>query len=516
MKKAEQKLKESEERYRLIAENSNTVVWTTDMNLNLTYISDNSPKILGYSVEESMSIPLSKKLIPESLNKSIEILKDELRIERKKEKDLNRSRTFISKQIHKNGSIIPVEITFTFIRDDYGKAIGIIGTSRDISERIEAERKLRESQMRYQTLASVSPVGIFNTDANGDCLYVNERWIEITGISFVEAMGDGWNKAIHPDDRERVFDDWYNAAKIRMNFRGEYRMMRPDGKVTWVIGQALPIRDESEKVQGYVGTITDITELKQAEAKLKESEENYRDAYDKANFYKDLFTHDMNNILQIINSSAEIISFQLGDSETSLFIENMTKMIKSQVDRGSKLISDVRTLTQLDEEEEISLKRVNISKFLSSAISFVHKAYSERKISIQADSLDQRYFTFANELLQDVFDNILINSIKYNENEDVDINIRISEIILNEQKYYKLEFIDNGIGVPDDRKDIIFQQGNRALKGTKGMGIGLSLVKKILELFKGKILVRDAIMGDYSKGSNFIVLLPKISQKDNN
>ena len=82
--------------------------------------------------------------------------------------------------------------------------------------------------------------------------------------------------------------------------------------------------------------------------------------------------------------------------------------------------------------------------------------------------------------------------------------------MIDEKIYFKIEFSDNGIGVPDDRKKVIFQRGNRELKGTKGMGIGLSLVKKILEIYEGKIWVEDKIEGDYTKGSNFIVLLPEI------
>jgi len=121
--KAEHKLKESEERYRLISEASNAVVWTTDMNLNLTYVSSNSPQILGYTAEESKSLPISSRVTPESLEKMSRILKEEFRIERKKDKDLNRSRTYETDQIHKNGTIIPVENTFTFLRDEQGKAI---------------------------------------------------------------------------------------------------------------------------------------------------------------------------------------------------------------------------------------------------------------------------------------------------------------------------------------------------------------------------------------------------------
>ena len=90
----------------------------------------------------------------------------------------------------------------------------------------------------------------------------------------------------------------------------------------------------------------------------------------------------------------------------------------------------------------------------------------------------------------------------------MEILIRISNNLLENVNYIKIEFIDNGIGVPDDRKEIIFKKGERELKGSKGIGLGLSLVNKILTTFNGKVWVEDKIKGDYSKGSNFVVLLP--------
>ncbi|MFX0154549.1 MAG: sensor histidine kinase [Candidatus Hodarchaeota archaeon] len=111
-------------------------------------------------------------------------------------------------------------------------------------------------------------------------------------------------------------------------------------------------------------------------------------------------------------------------------------------------------------------------------------------------------------MLQDVFENILLNSVKYDENSEIIITIEVSKIQINDKTYNKIEFIDNGIGVPDERKEIIFKRGNRELKGTKGMGLGLSLVSKIIESLNGKIWVENRIKDDYTKGSTFIITLP--------
>ena len=252
----------------------------------------------------------------------------------------------------------------------------------------------------------------------------------------------------------------------------------------------------------------DITERKITEEALTLSEKKYKEAYDRGNFYKDLFAHDMNNILQVVNSSAELITYQLGESEKSKEIESISDIIKKQVSRGSKLISNVRTLSEL-EEKEIITQKVEIGSFLKNSIEFIEKAYEERNVSISVSSINGNYFTYANELLQDVFENVLINSIKYNENPDVEIAIRLSKFNSDDKTNFKIEFRDNGIGIPDDRKEAIFLSGNRELKGTKGMGLGLSLVSKIIQIFNGEIWVEDKVKGDYTQGSNFILVLPE-------
>lgn len=127
-----------------------------------------------------------------------------------------------------------------------------------------AER--RESDARYQTLTEVSPVGIFYTDALGECLYVNERWCQIAGITCEKAFGQGWVESIHPEDRDRIFAEWYRATQEKLPFKSEYRFQHlSNGQVRWVFGQAVGQIGENGEVKGYVGTITDITERKQIE-----------------------------------------------------------------------------------------------------------------------------------------------------------------------------------------------------------------------------------------------------------
>ncbi|NTW36545.1 MAG: PAS domain S-box protein [Syntrophobacteraceae bacterium] len=123
----------------------------------------------------------------------------------------------------------------------------------------------------FESLARMSPVGIFRTDLKGNCIYVNERWCEIAGLTVEAALGEGWVKAIHPGDRQRVFEEWYRSAQENRPFRSEYRFQRPDGLSTSVLGQASAELNPTGEVVGYVGTVTDITQQKKAEEALQEA-----------------------------------------------------------------------------------------------------------------------------------------------------------------------------------------------------------------------------------------------------
>jgi signal transduction histidine kinase len=134
---------------------------------------------------------------------------------------------------------------------------------------------------------------------------------------------------------------------------------------------------------------------------------------------------------------------------------------------------------------------------------------SQKDIKIQVEPQNANYLITANELVVEVFENIFINAIRHNNNSSVEITVRTSRYQENNKQNIKIEFIDNGYGVEDSRKDIIFQRGYQKSKNTSGMGLGLSLVKKILEIYDGQIWVEDRVKGDHSKGSNFVVLIPE-------
>ncbi|NJN02315.1 MAG: PAS domain S-box protein [Leptolyngbyaceae cyanobacterium RM1_1_2] len=138
----------------------------------------------------------------------------------------------------------------------------------EIEQRKRIEATLLESQAQYASLAEASPVGIFRTDAVGNCLYVNERWCKIAGLTLAEALGEGWLRGIHPDDRETIYSEWTRATHSRQPFQLEYRFRKADGPISWVYGQATAELSQVGQTIGYVGTITDITAQKETAVQL--------------------------------------------------------------------------------------------------------------------------------------------------------------------------------------------------------------------------------------------------------
>ncbi len=136
-------------------------------------------------------------------------------------------------------------------------------------------------------------------------------------------------------------------------------------------------------------------------------------------------------------------------------------------------------------------------------------SYQDKKINIKVDSFNKQLYVQTNELIREVFENILINAIRHNKSANVEIIVKISKEQRTRKKYLKIEFMDNGNGVEDDMKKKIFLRGDTEKRSVHGMGLGLSLVKKIIDFYKGKIWVEDRVKGDQSKGSNFIVLIPE-------
>lgn len=152
-----------------------------------------------------------------------------------------------------------------------GKQMSLVRMT-DISDRKATQEALAQSERLFRILAEISPVGIYRSDASGQTIYANERACQLVGVSLEDVLGLQWSSYIHPEDRERVFQVWHEAVTHQRPWQGEYRLVHPSGKVTWVLSQADIEQEDTGSVIGYVGTLTDISERKLAEEQLRKSE----------------------------------------------------------------------------------------------------------------------------------------------------------------------------------------------------------------------------------------------------
>ena len=336
---------------------------------------------------------------------------------------------------------------------------------------------------------------------NGTITYTSPQVFDLLGYTPEEVIGTNALTYAHPDDLKSVEEAVRRAMNSNDKVSLEFRLRHKDGHYVCVYtgGNYVNI-DGKTKI---IGVIRDITERKKVETALKLQR-------DHADLYKDIFAHDINNILQNIQSSLELSSIYLKNPEKVTTVNELYGIIKEQVSRGSKLISNVRKLSTL-QGSTFRLKSIKVNHFLKQSIKFLRQSFQTRKIDIQCNYNKEDYFAFANELLLDVFENILLNAVRHNSNMNVILEIQISQEIIESKAFLKIQFRDNGDGIEDVRKEHIFQRGSKEKSSNGGMGLGLSLVKKTIDRYNGKIWVEDKVKGVPSKGSNFIILIPTVN-----
>ncbi|MBY9007892.1 MAG: PAS domain S-box protein [Candidatus Lokiarchaeota archaeon] len=366
----------------------------------------------------------------------------------------------------------------------------------------------KRSEKKYQVLFYGAPDGILITDQNLKIIDSNPALDDLIGYKKKEIIGKTiFELPIYEQDTLDFIKKLYNENSIEdhPDFI-EYEIINKNGKKIWIEIQISEIK-KGEKVI-YQSIIRNISVRKEIEEKLKKSEENYRKAYEQINFYKDLFSHDISNFIQVINNASSLFPYVKQESNT---MNETINRIQKNSRNAIRLIENVRKLSNIEDNIGITFTEIDILNYLNEAIQQIKENFFQNKLNIEIITSLKSIKIHANEFLLDLFENLLNNAVKYNDNKIIEITIKISDQQKNNQRFFLMEFIDNGIGIADNKKELIFQKGNRTIKGGKGMGIGLSLVKTLVELFGGKIWIKNRIKKDYSKGSNFLILLPKIS-----
>lgn len=194
----------------------------------------------------------------------------------------------------KDGRWIDIALSAFGIYDDKGEVLCYVGMKRDITERKRQEAALKESEARFHHMADNAPVMVWMTEPDGTCSYLSRSWYDFTGQTPETGLGFGWTHAVHPDDRSSVERTFLQANTAHGSFRLEYRLRRQDGEYRWALDAAAPRFSAEGRFLGYIGSVIDITDRKQAEQSLAANEEKYRHMFESAGV--SLFEEDWSEI----------------------------------------------------------------------------------------------------------------------------------------------------------------------------------------------------------------------------
>jgi len=285
-KRAEEELRESESRYRLLAENVTDVIWTMDMNLQLTYVSPSVTRQRGYSVEEAMTRGIEEDLTSASLEIAIKAFSEGLAAEKMESKDLSRTWTIDCEMYCKDGSTIWAEQEITFLRDADGKPVGILGVSRDITERKMAEgEKLRAVTEKAAVLDSMGE-GLLLLDMEGKINSCNPAFERLCGHEKGDLIGMDAagliNILVKADDQQRLLVNFAAALKAGIVGTEYFTLITGDGREIPVATTETLIVDNEGNPTTIIATFKDITDIKQAETSQRESQEKLRRFMDSA------------------------------------------------------------------------------------------------------------------------------------------------------------------------------------------------------------------------------------------
>jgi PAS domain S-box-containing protein len=382
--------------------------------------------------------------------------------------------------------------------NDKGEVTGVIEHVRDIDERKKAERALEESEEKYRFLVENSKDIIWKLDLQGRWTFASSNAEKITGYTVDEILRKTVWDIIAPECHELL------AVMLSKRIRGEenppYELMAicKDGHYIPLDVLSTPVRDKDGKVVGIQGISRDITLRKQSEKEL-------RSAKAQAELYVDLMGHDINNMNQVGIGFLDLALDMLDLDENGRSIISRSR---GALESSSQLIDKVRKL-QRARSGELSSQKIDLGQTLSNVWDY----YS----SIQSGNASIDYTPVtgckvkANELLYDVFSNIVDNALKHAIDKPA-ITIRLEEVGGYDGTFYKVSIDDNGKGVPDELKSQIFDRFHRGNTKAKGKGLGLYLVKTLVESYNGRVWVEDRVPGDHRKGARFVVMLPAVGK----
>ncbi len=379
--------------------------------------------------------------------------------------------------------------TKTIGQIDRGFFATVAGMFSTILERRKTEEQLKESQDQFIAFTDNMPGPVFIKDHQSQVIFTN-RFMRMADS--VPGMKEKSLRDIFGEKRmkELEIEDQKILARGPIDRIKESRDM--EGKIRTYRSHKFPIFREG-KPPLIGGFSTDITEQ-------VEAEKQHEEARARAEFFNDLMAHDINNMHQGIMASLELIIEGEGLPEN---LKDLAGNALMQVNRSVSLIANVKKFSMIN-QGDIQLEKTDVAETLFVSIETVKQSFPSRKISVRMNIGKGKYCIMANEFLQDVFYNLLHNAVKVTPTEDVEIEVKAS--LDQEGEFLRMDFVDWGTGMDDKmKKTVLTSLGERVQRIS---GVGLTLVKQIVDQYGGKISIEDRVPGDHTKGARFVILLP--------
>ena len=406
------------------------------------------------------------------------------------------------------GQLIPVSWSFLRLRDASGNVSGYATVTRDLSERTEAEELLRASEERRRLALDAAELGMWHVEPATRATTTDARYRAIFGTTekwtdYLQAVA-----VIHPDDQPAVLEAVAAATRVEdpAVYAIEYRIVHPDGSLRWVLANGLSSfkgAGTARRVVSFDGTVADITDRKRGEEEREQLVARLQEQDQRKDEFLATLAHELRNPLAPISNGLQVMRLAKGDPQAT---ERVCSMMERQLGQMVHLIDDLLDLSRISRGKiDLRKERIELARAIEQAIEAsrpaIEQADHELLIEIPPDPI---YLDADLTRLTQVFSNLLNNAAKYTERGG---RIRLRVEHLGGEAVVSVK--DNGIGIPTHMLPHVFEmftQVDRDLERSQGgLGIGLSIVQRLVEMHGGSVEARSDGPG---KGSEFVVRLP--------
>jgi len=512
-KLAEEALAKSEERFRLIAENTADTISVSDLDLNIIYVSPSVFKLRGYTAEETQGQSLDQIFTPASLLIVNKLYADRMALEANGNTDPYGTETIELEEYCKDGSTIWVEKSISFIRDANLKPTQILAVTRDITSRKKAVEELRILSRAVEQ----SPASIVITNVEGNIKYINSKFTEITGYTQEEAFQQNPRILKSGEMPPDHYKEMWQTITSGNEWSGEFHNKKKNGELYWERASLSPIYDENDNITHFLAVKEDITEKKRLiddliSAKNKAEESDRLKSAFLANMSHEIRT-PMNGILGF----SELLKMP------GLSGEQQQEYIKIIEKSGARMLNIINDIIEISKIESGLMKVILAETKINQQTQFIYDFFKpqaeDKGIQLTLKNglpSDESMVITDKEKLYSVLTNLVKNAIKFTFHGSIEFGYILKA---NELEFYVK---DTGIGIPDDRQNAIFDRFVQAdiadSRAFQGAGLGLSISKAFVEILGGKIWVESEV----GKGSVFYFTIPfntksveKLSAKTN-